>query len=739
MFFNKTAKKIKRSVSIGLIVSIVCVLLFVPACIFAENTTEIQSQNESDAEQTEQNTTAQPTAESTVLTEPSPTSNELQINSTAADDIPQYTFSVIDDNASPSTPAENVIMRVKLSVGSVSTLTFTANGTYKLNENGSVISAGTYTITASGSKISLSGNGVSYSGTSVTLIAISDSSSIVQNRTYNGSSKSCTYLGDMVYTSSNSTVTVINHISIEKYLYGVVSNEMSNSWPLEALKAQAVCARGYAMNKISSTKAYDLTDTSTDQVYYGYNPSYKNVINAVDGTAGRVAKYNDKIITAFYSASNGGQTELPGNAWGGGETDNKRYPYLVQKDDKYDLENTASSVQITNVPSDPSGLLAKKTVKIVNCNTSCNVRNKPTTSGSTVIGQAPKNATYIMVGITNGWYEVLYTKADGSTVNAFISGEFIEEVTVGSGLYVYSNPAISDIQNQAYNYCKNTLKYSIYDNKATSIRIDKINSLVNGTERWPGTGSRSYVTAIANITVSCFKDSNGTLAGQKTFNVSIALMNTGSSGYVIAHDYLSSSLRLRGVESAANGWNIVCRRFGHGVGMSQRGAQTMASAYSLKYTDIISFYFPGTVLSGDSSEQNQGITGNIVTGIKENTTADDFIKNIKAQKTEFSTVTLTDKSGSVKTSGVVCNGDVVSLNNSTGTTESYTVIMYGDVNCDGAIDLFDLLSVQKVILEVKTIEGPSINAADISKDSTIDILDLLKLQKHLLGSAPIAQ
>ena len=86
---------------------------------------------------------------------------------------------------------------------------------------------------------------------------------------------------------------------------------MSNSFPLEALKAQAVCARGYAANKIKTSGAYDIVDTTVDQVYKGYEPAYQRVIQAVNETKGHVLTYNGKIISTFYAASNGGKPSFP--------------------------------------------------------------------------------------------------------------------------------------------------------------------------------------------------------------------------------------------------------------------------------------------------------------------------------------------------------------------------------------------------------------------------------------------
>ena len=100
----------------------------------------------------------------------------------------------------------------------------------------------------------------------------------------------------------------------------------------------------------SSASDYDIGDTSSDQVYKGYDSTIKNVIRAVDETKGEVLTYNGKIITTYYAASNGGQTELPGNAWGNGESANKEAPYLAQHDDPYDLENASSKEKIVFIP-----------------------------------------------------------------------------------------------------------------------------------------------------------------------------------------------------------------------------------------------------------------------------------------------------------------------------------------------------------------------------------------------------
>ncbi len=152
----------------------------------------------------------------------------------------------------------------------------------------------------------------------------------------------------MEFLINGSNINVINHIYIEDYLCGVVPYEMSDSYPIEALKAQSIAARNYAAKRMGSADSYDLTDdSSNDQVYKGYSPSAVNTAAAVDATAGQVLTYGDAIIDCYYSASNGGWTELPYHRWGGGAT----WPYYRIDRDPYDTYNPYDPGSIGNQSS----------------------------------------------------------------------------------------------------------------------------------------------------------------------------------------------------------------------------------------------------------------------------------------------------------------------------------------------------------------------------------------------------
>ncbi len=127
------------------------------------------------------------------------------------------------------------------------------------------------------------------------------------------------------------TTGAVETIALEEYLRGVVPSEMSANWPGEALKAQAVAARSYALKKIegSKSKVYDVDDTSS---YQAYNTGKIDARTdaAIKATAGVILTYNGKTAEAVYCASNGGATVSARERWGGDT------PYLIAQPDPFD-------------------------------------------------------------------------------------------------------------------------------------------------------------------------------------------------------------------------------------------------------------------------------------------------------------------------------------------------------------------------------------------------------------------
>ena len=125
------------------------------------------------------------------------------------------------------------------------------------------------------------------------------------------------YKGDiLIRASGGDKLDIIEYLPLEDYLYGVLGVEMSPDWPLEALKAQAVASRTYALKNINPARDYDVTDGVEMQVYNGTAKINSRIIDAVNSTRGEVLKYKGKLVTAFFHACCGGHTASVKSAWG---------------------------------------------------------------------------------------------------------------------------------------------------------------------------------------------------------------------------------------------------------------------------------------------------------------------------------------------------------------------------------------------------------------------------------------
>tara|TARA_Y100000589_G_scaffold290536_1_gene293299 strand:+ start:1290 stop:2477 length:1188 start_codon:yes stop_codon:yes gene_type:complete len=139
------------------------------------------------------------------------------------------------------------------------------------------------------------------------------------------------YSGLLKIINSNNQIFVVNILGIEKYLSSVVGSEMPYKWPLEALKAQAIASRTYALKK-TGNRIYDIDSTQKDQVYNGLESKTRKTTRAVNKTRSLVILHNNKLINALFHSSSAGMTENSEEVW------KNKYPYLVSVKD-FDMNN----------------------------------------------------------------------------------------------------------------------------------------------------------------------------------------------------------------------------------------------------------------------------------------------------------------------------------------------------------------------------------------------------------------
>jgi SpoIID/LytB domain protein len=548
-------------------------------------------------------------------------------------------------------------IRVLLSLDSPKTLEFSIVGDYSLREDPDFVLSSGMTLTVAGGRPVLTCDSGTFTASTVTLVSADYAGTSCYVRLKNALYGVCTYLGNMTFDVSNGGLRAINTLPVERYLYGVVPYEMSNTFPVEALKAQAVCARGYAMANCSAyrLRAYDIVDTSADQVYHGYNSDYTRAFAAVDETAGQVLTYNGDIIQAYYSASNGGQTELTGNVWSG------NLPYYIQQDDPYDLKNPSSPEQLSFIPSE----FTAETIPLMDAL----VLQMLQAGADAAAGEAVTLLSTVRVKARDAVYDppsLCYTKADAVLMLALPDGS-TGQLTVTLSL--------------------DDLVYSEKDNPDGIFNTTRTKMRMRGAEQ----------------------------------------------GVLEAEDGKSYG-----------GWFLTNRRWGHGVGMSQRGAQQRATE-GQSYTEILAFYYCGTQLCTVGSFESAPaltsgaytVSADYLSGVAPGTTPAELLAGLSSAGGTLSVIT---SNGTLKTGGTVSTGDFVrTVYNDGASYFDLPVVVYGDTDGDGGVTESDVAALRRHQMNTGRLSGVYLIAADVNHDGAADSADVLLLIRCLQGDAVIEQ
>jgi stage II sporulation protein D len=135
------------------------------------------------------------------------------------------------------------------------------------------------------------------------------------------------YRGALTLVADEPYILVVNTLELEAYLRGVVPAEMPPTWPMEALKAQAVAARSYVVTHLKPDEPFDLCALETCQVYSGVEAEHARSDQAVAATRGLVLGYGNEVVRAYYHSDSGGVLASSAEVWG------ESLPYLVARAD----------------------------------------------------------------------------------------------------------------------------------------------------------------------------------------------------------------------------------------------------------------------------------------------------------------------------------------------------------------------------------------------------------------------
>ncbi len=334
-----------------------------------------------------------------------------------------------------------------------------------------------------------------------------------------------------IYDNAVNKFTLVNVVPFEEYLYAVVPSEMPASWSMEALKAQAVAARTYAMTQLTkhSSSGYNVCDVEHCQMYLGVNNENANSTLAVNQTQGLEAYYNGALIDTVFSSSSGGVTANSEDVW------LTALPYLREKVDPYDREGLVWTRNVTT--ADLTKMLANKGQNI----------GTPT---SIVINQTSTNGRVNKMTIV------------GTTGSCELTKESIRYFFNYNG--VPSLPSrlfnITSEQSSNNNTTNNNDNHEVYvtNGKTTETIALKNATLLSATSKTSVNAENIYVMG---------KDSTSSYVGVST---------TPNNNQTVT----------------GTNFTISGRGFGHGVGLSQYGAKGMAED-GYTFDQILKFYYTG--------------------------------------------------------------------------------------------------------------------------------------------------
>ncbi|MDR0819605.1 MAG: SpoIID/LytB domain-containing protein [Oscillospiraceae bacterium] len=347
------------------------------------------------------------------------------------------------------------------------------------------------------------------------------------------------YYGGFEYTrNSGANMTVVNVINIDDYVKGVLPYEMSVSWPMEALKAQAICARTYvAYNRNKhSTYGFDLCAGTDCQVYMGNNRADATSDRAVDETSGQYITYQGKVASIFYHSSDGGATEDSENIF------SEALPWLRGINDEYEhlVKTGKESWSVEYTSSEITSILQGKGYSI-----------------SDVVSVTP---TYTSMG---NMYSLKFTDSRGKNFT------FERE------------SARSILNNKAMNKTVNSQRYSLVakGQAPSSAPANVGGDVYVAGQAEPYSPSEVYVIG---------SDGSPVRVGSNEVTV---ITSEGSDTLILGEKSPALPL-VSGVTQKGSSYIVQGSGWGHNVGMSQYGAKAMAEAGKTS-VEIIRYYFTG--------------------------------------------------------------------------------------------------------------------------------------------------
>lgn len=412
-----------------------------------------------------------------------------------------------------------------------------------------------------------------------------------------------TYRGAIQLFAYNGELAVINVVPLEQYVASVVGSELDASWPIEALKAQAVAARTYVLKQGNKYDIAHVTDTTFDQVYFGIQREFPNTVTVAQQTNGqRLVRTNGSLQDAFYHSNAGNWTSEAKEVW------NTEVPGIVAvpspddiaqkgkplwfrivsatgkvgyvRSDLLQREDPASQSEIVQAEVTAS-VANMRAAPFINNETNAPLDNLKGGERVTIIGQAYESSSY-------QW------------VRGPIRADALMRLMQGSNVATKDVSAIGSTLTQL----------SISMRSAQTGRVTLL--AANGKPLLP-LRSDQYRTLLQLPSTRFEIESTAqlTILGQKNRTETVDTIQALPRATILGSKNNVSTFSTEGmlVVDATEHVRVVTQDiafrfhgygFGHGLGMSQWGAYSLATL-GYTYRDILQYYFPDAQIAGSST------------------------------------------------------------------------------------------------------------------------------------------
>lgn len=400
------------------------------------------------------------------------------------------------------------------------------------------------------------------------------------------------YRGGMEFSGFNGKPALINELPFEQYLYSVVTIEMGRGWPQEALKAQAVAARTYALKAGLKYQIAHVTDTTLDQAYSGAEAD--DAVKAVDATKGEVLINKDGLIDAVFSANAGGMSSSGEEAWG------KALPYLKSVPSPDD--GAAKGKAVWRRVALSGGKTGYVHFSYLQATGKTNPVGLPV-YGATEDGVNVRTAPYV----DDGKNPAVAKLAKGEQVVAFDEAEESNSYEWQRGPFTPAELAVK-INTTLPETVKGTLVSLEVSKRGSSGRVLEITANGKPIQLSTPDTFRSVLGGLPSTRFEIEESGRYTILGAGGETVDV----TGKASSVYAYGgtsaqpqslensnvfMLGGDGRVRSV-SQDQTYTFRGKGNGHGAGMSQWGARGLAAlGYDYKY--ILQYYFEGVTLTKD--------------------------------------------------------------------------------------------------------------------------------------------